>query len=108
MEGSAHTFGGFGGFAVTGSPTEASDRVDALRAGVRRQTDALGDVRRHALAVTLLSWDSPAGSNFRAYLSDRCAEISRTIDDLEAAGRQLEVYGRFVREAEVLRGGGIL
>ena len=90
----------------TGSFTDVSGRVEALEAGLRRQAQQLEDIRRHALAVAVLSWDSPAGANFRTYLGERCGEISRSIDLLESAARHLDGYGEQLRAADLLRGGG--
>jgi hypothetical protein len=75
-----------------------------MEAALRGHAEQLDGVRRHALAVSLLSWESPAGSAFRAYLSERCTELSRTIDLLDAAAADLGVYGRLLGEAEFLPG----
>lgn len=81
----------------------ASSAIAAIEAGLRRQASDLEDVRRHALSVTLLRWESPAGHAFRSYLSERCTELSRTIDLLEAAAQDLRAYCRVVRDAELLQ-----
>lgn len=80
-------------------------RVEALEAGLRLQARQLEDIRHHALAVSSLIWDSPAGANFRTYLTERCGEISRSIDLLESAARHLGGYGDQLRAAELLRSG---
>lgn len=80
----------------------ASAGIAAVGAGVRWNAGRLADIRRHAISVSLLPWESPAGNNFRTYLAERCAELSRTIDLLEAAARELDDYGRLIRAAEVL------
>ncbi|BBE24281.1 hypothetical protein MN0502_31640 [Arthrobacter sp. MN05-02] len=89
---------GTGGRAVT-----AGSDVTAMADALRRRAADLGEIRRHALAVTLLSWESPAGRNFRSYLFERCLELSRTIDLLESAAVDLGEYGRLIRDAEMLR-----
>lgn len=83
----------------------ASAEVAAMGAALRRHAAELEDIRRHALSVTLLSWESPAGGTFRTYLSERCTELSRTIDLLDSAARELGAFGGLVRDAEVLQRG---
>ena len=87
-----------------GSGGAASADVAVMEAAVLRHAGQLGDIRRRALAVALRSWESPAGGTFRIYLAERCAELSRTIDLLETAARELGDYGRLLREAELLHG----
>lgn len=82
----------------------ASRQVAGLEAAVRRHAEQLQDIRRHALSVSLLSWESPAGAAFRTYLSERCTELSRTIDLLDSAAADLRVYEALLLEAEVLQG----
>lgn len=84
------------------------DDVLALQVALTRHAESLTDVRRHALSVVLLSWDSPAGNAFRTYLSERCTELSATIDLLHSAARLLGEYDRLVRSADaVQRGAGL-
>ncbi|MHA7218069.1 hypothetical protein ACX80L_04165 [Arthrobacter sp. MDT1-48-3] len=84
-------------------PVTAGSDIPAMEGALRRHAADLGEIRRHALAVSLLSWESPAGRNFRSYLSERCLELSRTIDLLESAAADLRECGRLVRDAEMLR-----
>lgn len=86
-----------------GASCPASSDVAAMEAALERHAGQLGDIRRHAVSVTLLRWESPAGENFRSYLFDRCAELSRTIDLLESASRHLADYRRLVHAAEMLQ-----
>lgn len=79
-----------------------SGGVAALEAAARWQAGRLDALRRHALSVTLLPWESPAGHNFTSYLTERCLEIGRIIDLLDSAARDLHEYGRLVRDAELL------
>ncbi len=85
----------------------ASSDVAAMVAALQRHARRLEDIHRHALSVTLLPWESPAGANFRSYLSERCAEVSRTADLLKSASRQLADYGRLVQDAEMQRQAGL-
>ena len=82
----------------------ASRQVAAMEAALRRHAEQLEGIRRHALSVSLLSWESPAGAAFRTYLSERCTELSRTVDLLDAAAGDLRVYGHLLLEAELLQG----
>ncbi|MEC5201040.1 hypothetical protein RCH21_003296 [Arthrobacter sp. PL16] len=91
---------GAGTECVPGGP--ASEEITAMAAALRRHAGKLADIRRHALSVALLSWDSPAGGNFRTYLSERCTELSGSISLLESAAQDLGDYGHLVREAEAL------
>ncbi|WP_434995173.1 hypothetical protein [Arthrobacter sp. Ld5] len=85
-----------------------SSEVAAMAARLRLHAGQLEDIRRHALAVGLLSWESPAGANFRAYLGERCGELGRTVDLLEDAARDLGAFARLVRDAEARqRGAGL-
>ena len=84
-------------------PVAVSADVAAMAAAVRWHAAQLGSIRRHALSVTLLSWESPAGGNFRSYLGERCTELSRTVELLESAARELDEYGRLVLDAEALQ-----
>ncbi len=84
--------------------TAASRQVASLDAALRRHAEQLQGIRRHALSVSLLSWESPAGAAFRVYLSERCTELSRTIDLLDSAAADLHVYGALLLEAEALQG----
>ncbi len=77
-----------------------SSEVAAMAVRLRWHAGQLGDIRTHALSVGLLSWESPAGSNFRAYLADRCEELNRTMDLLECAAQDLGAFARLVRDAE--------
>jgi hypothetical protein len=88
---------------AVGQGAAASADVAALTAAVRWHAGRLAGIRRHALSVSVRSWESPAGDNFRSYLGERCRELSRTIDLLESAARDLDEYGRLVLEAEALR-----
>jgi len=81
------------------------EEITAMVAALGRHAAQLADVRRHALSVTLLSWESPAGANFRTYLSERCMDLSRTIDLLDAAARDLQGYALLVHDAELLQRG---
>lgn len=87
-----------------GAPCEAwavvSSEVTAMAARLRWHAGQLGDVRRHALSVGLLSWESPAGGNFRTYLAERGEELGRTVDQLESAAQELGAFARVVRDAE--------
>ncbi|KQO03301.1 MULTISPECIES: hypothetical protein [unclassified Arthrobacter] len=98
--------GGEGGTRGPGSG--AGDDALAIQAALTRHAESLTDVRRHALSVSLLSWDSPAGGAFRTYLVERCSELSGTIELLHSAARLLGEYGRLLRAAEELqRGAGL-
>lgn len=98
--------GGEGGSSRPGGG--AGDDVLAIQAALTRHAESLTDVRRHALSVSLLSWDSPAGGAFRTYLVERCSELSGTIELLHSAARLLGEYGRLLRAAEELqRGAGL-
>ncbi|MFC3300665.1 hypothetical protein FJV46_06475 [Arthrobacter agilis] len=79
---------------------QVGEEIDAMVAALAWHVARLTDVQRHALSVTLLSWESPAGAAFRSYLAARCADLSRTIDLLESAARDLRSYGLLVQEAE--------
>jgi hypothetical protein len=84
---------------------EVSGRAEALAADLRVQAQQLGEIRGRALAIAMLSWDSPAGANFRSYLRERCGEILRSIDLLESAAHHLGGYGDQLRAADLLHGG---
>lgn len=91
----------------TESLSEACGRVEALGADVRRQGQQLTALRGHALAISSLSWDSPAGMNFRSYLTERCRELTRSIDLLDSAAYRLDAFARVLRDAAMLeRGAG--
>ena len=77
-----------------------SSEVAAMAARLQWHAGQLGDIRAQALSVGLLSWESPAGINFRAYLAERCGELGRTMDLLECAARDLAAFARLVRDAE--------
>lgn len=77
-----------------------SSEISAMAARLRLHAGRLGDIRRHALSVGLLSWESPAGANFRAYLAERCEELGRTVDLLQEADQYLVAFARLVRDAE--------
>ncbi|MHA7240463.1 hypothetical protein [Arthrobacter sp. TMS1-12-1] len=83
----------------------ASSEVAAMAARLQWHAGRLGDIRGHALSVGLLSWDSPAGGTFRAYLAERCAELGRTADLLDGAAQELSAFARLVRHAEELQRG---
>ncbi len=85
-----------------GQCADPSESIVALQAGLHQQAQQLEDIRRRALSVGLLSWESPAGRNFRSYLAERCAEVQRTIDLLDMASDRLDRYGRLIREVEHL------
>ncbi len=78
-------------------------QVSAFETELRRHRDILDDLRRQALSVTLLSWESPAGRSFRTYLSARCMELARTVEQLGAAAEELGSYGRLLGEVEMLQ-----
>ncbi len=92
------------GAAGWGPGEAASRQVAGMEAALERHAEQLEGIRRHALSVSLLSWESPAGAAFRAYLTERCTELSRTIDLLDAAAGELHVYGGHLLEAEALQG----
>lgn len=95
--------GGWAGGGVGCEPWAAgSGGIAVLEASVRWQAGRLDALRRNALSVTSLSWESPAGHNFTSYLTERCLEIERIIDVLDSAARDLHEYGRLVRDAELL------
>ncbi|MBG6225336.1 hypothetical protein IWX63_001908 [Arthrobacter sp. CAN_A2] len=77
-----------------------SSEVAAMAARLHWHAGQMGDIRRHALSVGLLSWESPAGGNFRAYLAERCEDLGRTMDLLERAAQELGTFARLVRDAE--------
>jgi hypothetical protein len=81
----------------------ASGGIIVVEAAVRRNASRLEEIRGNALALVSRSWESPAGNNFRRYLTERCWELARTVDLLEAAAEQLHECGRLVRDAEVLQ-----
>lgn len=83
-------------------PAVGSD-VAAMVAETRRLGGLLADIRRRAQSVASLPWESPAGANFRSYLIERCAELTRTIDLLDSAVRQLGDYEAVVLDAEMLQ-----
>jgi hypothetical protein len=85
----------------------ASSDIAAMVAALRRHVRRLEDIHGHALSVSLLPWESPAGANFRSYLSERCAEVARTADLLESASRLLADYGRLIQDAEMQRQAGL-
>lgn len=100
--------GGMHREASSGAGAVAGAEISAMAARLGRHAGQLGDVRRHALSVGLLSWESPAGTNFRAYLAERCEELGRTVDLLEDAARELGVLASLVRDAEEWqRGAGL-
>ncbi|WP_104181472.1 hypothetical protein [Arthrobacter sp. B0490] len=84
----------------------ASGRVEAMAAALRWHAGQLEGIRHHALSVSLLAWESPAGTAFTVYLAERCTELSRTVDLLESAAGELGVYGGLLREAELLQAQG--
>jgi hypothetical protein len=88
-----------------GQEGTVGDEIDATVAALEWHTDRIAEVRRHALSVTLLSWESPAGANVRSYLFDRCAELARTIDLLESVAVDLRRCGLLVQNAELLQRG---
>jgi hypothetical protein len=91
-----------GAWCGTAQGADPGESIGALGAGVRRQARQLEDIRRHALSAGLLSWESPAGRNFRSYVAERCAELQQTIELLDAAAGRLDGYGRLIREVEHL------
>ena len=92
--------GGMHGGAAGEAWAVVSTEVAAMASRLRWHAGQMADIRRHALSVGLLSWESPAGINFRAYLAERCGELGRTMDLLECAARDLGAFARLVRDAE--------
>jgi len=95
------------GWAYSGISCEpwaaVSGAVEATEAAVRWNATRLAEVRESAAAVASESWESPAGHNFRWYLDERCRELARTVELLEASAEQLRECARLVRDAEALR-----
>ncbi len=81
----------------------ASAQVLGMETAVRRHADTLEELRRQALSVARLSWESPAGRNFRSYLFDRCSDLAGTVDLLGSAADELGSYRRLIRDAELLQ-----
>ena len=84
----------------------ASQAVAATGEALRWHAEQLREIRRRALSVAVLSWESPAGGAFRAYLDERCTELTRTIDLLETTMGDLDLYEHLLREAELRQQAG--
>lgn len=92
--------GGADGWFGYRTGATAGEEVAAMKAALHRHAAELEDIHRHALSVTLLSWESPAGLTFRSYLAERCTELFRTVDLLESAARELGAFQEIVCDAE--------
>ncbi|WP_156135025.1 hypothetical protein [Arthrobacter sp. L77] len=100
--------GGMHGGASGEAWAVVSTEVAAMAARLRWHAGQMADIRRHALSVGLLSWESPAGGNFRDYLAERGRELGSTAELLESAAHELGVFARLVRDAEdQQRGAGL-
>lgn len=73
----------------------------ALGVGSRLRASAaqLEEIRRQALSVCRLNWESPAGERFVAYLEDHTAAIAVSVTLLSTAARLAEAHAESLRRS---------
>lgn len=73
---------------------QESDRaVQDLARLLRLEAEAVESVRERLRGAEGISWDSPAGRNFRSYLSERGATVAVTAGYLREVALSLDAYG---------------
>ncbi|MBG6215855.1 hypothetical protein IWX75_000292 [Arthrobacter sp. CAN_A6] len=78
----------------------ASSAASAAGSRLRGQAAQLEEIRQQALSVCRLSWESPAGRRFVAYLEGRTAAIAVTVTLLSTAARLAEAHADALRRVE--------
>ncbi|WP_155850229.1 hypothetical protein [Arthrobacter sp. Br18] len=77
-----------------------SSAAYAAGSRLRWQAGQLEAIRQQALSVCLLSWESPAGSRFVAYLQSRAAAMAVSVTLLSTAALLADAHADALRRAE--------
>lgn len=96
---------------MTGTTTTAacepwavnSSTVTVLADHLRRHAEGLDDVCSRMTGVANLDWDSPAGRNFREYLTFRKNGVLEAAELLRAAAARVEIFAQTLRGVEYAR-----
>lgn len=84
---------------------ESSRAVQELAGQLRLQAEAVESVRERLRGAESISWESPAGRNFRTYLAERGLTVAATAAYLREVTLSLDAYGAELANA---RGDGVL
>lgn len=79
---------------------ESHQAVQEFARALRIEAEAVESVRERLRGAEAISWHSPAGQNFRAYLAERAATVTVTAAHLREAALALDAYGVALASAE--------
>ena len=83
---------------------EPSEAVRELARLLRLQADVVDTVRERLRTAEQIDWESPAGRNFRAYLTDRAASLVSTAALVREAAVSMDGYGAALQMGEAMDG----
>jgi hypothetical protein len=85
---------------------ESIQAVQDLARQLRFEAEAVESVRERLRGAQGVSWDSPAGRNFRSYLAERAATVAATAAYLREVAFALDAYSAALAtgEGEGIRG----
>ena len=72
---------------------ESNQAVGDLARALRLEAEAVESVRERLRGAEGIGWESPAGQNFRSYLSERAATVAATAAYLREVAFSLDAYG---------------